>query len=103
MKARIAALCSLIVTITAMSLEKIAALALQSVDTALEIDVEPRSIVDREWPLRGKIRISRVQGLPQALVVETQEARQVHPQPRDLRRLDRRPIHAVLRPVEKMN
>lgn len=74
---RVSALRRLIVAVPAMSGEEIFTFSFQGVDATLEVDIEARTIVDRERSLRRHVVVRWIQRVLQALLVYAQKAREV--------------------------
>lgn len=68
----------LVVSVGAVGIQELPALASQGVDAALEVYVEPRAVVDGERALRGHVGVARVDLASQASAVQIQEGREVH-------------------------
>jgi len=76
--AGVSTLRSLIVAVATVGELELSTLASQGVDATLEIDVQSRSIVDCQRLLRRNVGVRGVRRMPQALLVNLQEARKVN-------------------------
>lgn len=75
--AGVSALCSVIVTVFAVSAEKLSTLAPQCIDAALQVDVESRVVVDRQWSLRWQVGVGGIHLSLEAVVVDPQESGEI--------------------------
>lgn len=64
----ISALRGLIVAVATVGELKLLTFAPQRVDAALEIDIEPRAVIDCQRLLRRYVRVRRIDRIPQALL-----------------------------------
>jgi len=95
--AGISTLRSLIVAVATVGELELSTLASQGVDTTLEIDVQSRSIVDCQRLLRRNVGVRGVCRMPQALLVNLQEARKVNGRFGNRNLAQQCAVHAVLR------
>lgn len=87
----------MIIAVAAVRDLELPAFAPQSVDAALEIDVQSRGIVDRQRLLRRDIGIRGIRRMLQALLINFQEAREVNGRSGNRNFAQQRAVHAVLR------
>lgn len=101
--AGIPALRGLVVAVATVGELKLLALAPQRVDTALQINVEPRAVVDRQGLLRRYILVRKIQRILQAFLVDFQEAREVERRLRNRNIVHQGAVHAILRAANRGN
>lgn len=87
----------LIVAITTVSELKLSTLASQGVDATLEVDIQSRAVVDGQRLLCRNIGVRGVRRIPQALLINFQEAREINGRFGNKNLTQQRTIHAVLR------